>query len=523
MGVGLHRTSNLGLRLFVHLGTLITLIVISFGILVSEYQDQKRRILDNYSMIMESKVRSSIGVYNKFSHFVYQQIVNNEKVLELLTVALEENGIKRDEARLKLYQLLKSDYKLLRSHNFRQLHFHFPNGDSFLRVHKPEKFGDNLFSIRESVRLANTEQRIVEGFEEGRIFNGYRFVYPINKGQQALGSVEVSLSMGSIVDLLVELYPQNDFQFIISQDAVDSKLFKDMKNHYIPSVLSDGYYYDKAVFEKHLRDVNHRSLIDQAKTYSSKLKPLFDKKESFSQAVSIQGKDYIISFLSIKNFKDQHVAYLISSSRDNLLGTLLQNYATYFILIIVVSLFYIWNIYSEFNHKKELTYLSSTDFLTKLSNRNTFTENIQFEHAKSKSFNTTLSVILFDIDHFKKINDELGHNAGDDCLKELSELVSKKVRHTDTLARWGGEEFIILLPETPEESALKVAEAIRKAIESNAFSLNRTVTVSLGVAEIAPDDSNVDMVIARADEALYASKEAGRNKANAWSSLNVNN
>ena len=233
--------------------------------------------------------------------------------------------------------------------------------------------------------------------------------------------------MGSIVDLLVELYPQNDFQFIISQDAVDSKLFKDMKNHYIPSVLTDGYYYDKAVFEKHLRDVNHRSLIDQAKTYSSKLKPLFDKKESFSQAVSIQGKDYIISFLSIKNFKDQHVAYLISSSRDNLLGTLLQNYATYFILIIVVSLFYIWNIYSEFTHKKELTYLSSTDFLTKLSNRNTFTENIQFEHAKSKSFNTTLSVILFDIDHFKKINDELGHNAGDDCLKELSELVSKKV------------------------------------------------------------------------------------------------
>ena len=108
MGVGLHRTSNLGLRLFVHLGTLITLIVISFGILVSEYQDQKRRILDNYSMIMESKVRSSIGVYNKFSHFVYQQIVNNEKVLELLTVALEENGAKRDEARLKLYQLLKS-------------------------------------------------------------------------------------------------------------------------------------------------------------------------------------------------------------------------------------------------------------------------------------------------------------------------------------------------------------------------------------------------------------------------------
>lgn len=509
----------LGLRLCVHLGTLITLILISFAILVGEYREQKRRILDNYSVSMESKVRSSIGVYKKFSHYVYQQIVNDNEVIQLLEIAVTETGNKRDQARMKLYQLLKDNYQLLRAHNFRQLHFHFPNGDSFLRVHKPGKYGDNLFSIRESVRLANTQQRIVEGFEEGRIFNGYRFVYPITHGQQALGSVEVSLSMGSIIDLLVELYPKDDFQFIISQDAVDAKLFDDMKDHYIPSVLTDGYYYDKAVFEKHLRDVNHRSLIDQAKTYSSKLKPLFDKKESFSQAVSIQGKDYIISFLSIKNFKDQHVAYLISSSRDNLLGNLLQNYATYFILIIVVSLFYIWNIYSEFIHKKELTYLSSTDFLTKLHNRNSFTERLQFEQAKTKSFNSTLSIIIFDIDHFKKINDELGHNAGDDCLRELSAVVAKKVRHTDTLARWGGEEFIILLPDTPEENAVKVAETIREAIESNAFSLERTVTVSLGVAEISSKDTNIDQVIARADEALYASKDAGRNKASTWSSL----
>ena len=111
------------------------------------------------------------------------------------------------------------------------------------------------------------------------------------------------------------------------------------------------------------------SLIDQAKTYSSKLKPLFDKKKVSHKPSLYKAKTTSSVFFQSKTSKDQHVAYLISSSRDNLLGTLLQNYATYFILIIVVSLFYIWNIYSEFTHKKELTYLSSTDFLTKLSNR----------------------------------------------------------------------------------------------------------------------------------------------------------
>ncbi|TKF25165.1 GGDEF domain-containing protein [Vibrio kanaloae] len=119
--------------------------------------------------------------------------------------------------------------------------------------------------------------------------------------------------------------------------------------------------------------------------------------------------------------------------------------------------------------------------------------------------------------HFKKINDALGHDIGDTYLKELSALIASKVRHSDTLARWGGEEFIVLLPNTPENSALKVAEMLRKLVESHKFSSPVGITISLGVADVNKNDNCIDDVIARADKVLYESKRAGRNRASAWS------
>lgn len=234
-------TSNLksviGSKLSIHITLLMLLNIISFTVLNREYHEQKTRILNNYSAIMQSKVEASLGVFKKFSHYVYQQISQDTQVMTLFKQAVESPGPVRDASRQKIYQLLKPNYDLLKGHNFRQLHFHFANGDSFLRVHKPEKYGDNLFSVRESVRLANTQQQIIEGFEEGKVFNGYRFVYPLTFEQQPLGSVEASLSMGSILELLFELYPHDDFYFVINKSTVDAKLFEDMKGNYIPTLL----------------------------------------------------------------------------------------------------------------------------------------------------------------------------------------------------------------------------------------------------------------------------------------------
>ncbi|WMN89822.1 diguanylate cyclase [Vibrio parahaemolyticus] len=342
--------------------------------------------------------------------------------------------------------MLKKDYALLKEYNFRQLHFHFKNGDSFLRVHKPEKFGDNLFSIRESVRLANVEERFVEGFEEGRIFNGYRFVYPVVDHDKQVGTLEVSLSMGSIVDLLFELYPDDDFHFIINKSTVESKLFDDMAYNYLNSFLSDNYYFDKAVFEQHLPKIKYRDLLDNADTLKKSLSSLTLNEHSFSHDITIGDNTYILSFLSIKNIKGEHVAYLISSTQDARLKELCNNYLIYLLLILLVSAVTAWSIFASHRHNQRLTTASNTDFLTQVFNRNKFTEHLQYEFVQGKNLTSTFSIILFDVDHFKSINDQFGHNVGDIYLKELSELVSNRIRHSDILARWGAKSSLFYCP-----------------------------------------------------------------------------
>lgn len=514
-----HSKQTIGSKLAVHIVFLCVFCAFSFALLIKQYQEQKQQLFNNYSLGVKSKVEASLGVYKKFSNFIYQQIINNDEVMKLFQQAANSDGAIREENRQKVLDILNPTYRLLVKQNFRQLHFHFANGDTFLRVHKPAVYGDNLFSVRESVRLANLEQRIIKGFEEGRTFNGYRFVYPVIYGGEHLGSVEVSLSMGSILDVLYELYLDKDFYFIIKKSAVEKKVFNDAKTNYISSSLSEDYYYDKGVFEQNVIRVKDRTLVKNVALLRKKLKGSIDRMVSFTKVVSIDGVDYALRFYSIKNFKNEHVAYLIVTSKDASFNQLFNKFLIYGILLLLVVITYLWSVYSDFFHKTQLLSLSNTDFLTKLYNRKKFTEMLHLEILKYNPEQSVFSVIIFDIDHFKCINDELGHNVGDEYLKELSKLVSANVRDTDIFARWGGEEFVLLLPNTQEGDALTIAEKLRKKVEAHQFSSSKHVTISLGVAACIAQEQKTDDIIARADKALYAAKSDGRNTSRAWSHL----
>jgi two-component system cell cycle response regulator len=164
-----------------------------------------------------------------------------------------------------------------------------------------------------------------------------------------------------------------------------------------------------------------------------------------------------------------------------------------------------------YKKNKQLTELSQTDQLTKLYNRRFILKVLNDELYRAKRYKTVFSIILFDIDHFKQVNDVFGHNAGDEVLNDISALVRKIVRTTDKVSRWGGEEFLILCTETDGKNAKILAEKIRKAVESYNFPIDRQVTISGGVAEYSNED-NISELIEKADEKLYQAKNSGRNK-----------
>lgn len=165
-----------------------------------------------------------------------------------------------------------------------------------------------------------------------------------------------------------------------------------------------------------------------------------------------------------------------------------------------------------------------TDALTGLYNKKHFFERALEDAQKALSYNFPLSVFMFDIDHFKKYNDQNGHVEGDVLLKRLSKLLKENTRSTDTIARYGGEEFIVLLPNTEKNSAMLYAEKIRKSIESCPFQHREKqplgyVSISGGVATFPLDGKSIDSIVKNADKALYESKTSGRNRVTKYESF----
>lgn len=158
---------------------------------------------------------------------------------------------------------------------------------------------------------------------------------------------------------------------------------------------------------------------------------------------------------------------------------------------------------------------STRDPLTNLANRRLMMERMEAEIAATDRHRRPLSLILVDIDHFKNINDSMGHDAGDRVLIEMSRALARELRTYDVCARWGGEEFMILLPDTPGTGAMRVAERVCQTMRTLPYlglPPETRVTVSIGVAEYGPG-SSLGEAVKRADAALYAAKHGGRDRA----------
>jgi diguanylate cyclase (GGDEF)-like protein len=158
----------------------------------------------------------------------------------------------------------------------------------------------------------------------------------------------------------------------------------------------------------------------------------------------------------------------------------------------------------------EITKLSLTDKLTQLSNRMKLDMTLEELKKLFKRYHQTFSVILLDVDHFKKVNDQYGHLVGDEVLKTISHILSSNIRSTDVAGRWGGEEFLVVVPNSDIDNAYQLAEKIRLAIENKEFPVVERVTVSIGVSTYQRDET-ISELVSRADNALYAAKNAGRN------------
>ncbi|MEA1918528.1 MAG: GGDEF domain-containing protein, partial [Campylobacterota bacterium] len=486
--------------------------------------------------------------------------------------------------------------------------------------------------------------KTVTGFEGGKIYPGYRYLFPIIFEGDHLGSVEFSISFEGIEDKLKSLMPESSFQLMMTKESTIDRVFEWHYSFFQQSDWHENYFVEAPSLSSVNQDIEANSriqlLLKQVKE-SPVLKRAIEDKESFSFFTIDRGNGYFINFLEFKNTDNKHAGYILSYTKHNAIIALEGEYRLYKLLTIfslfvvlfllaivlkqmasakayhiklerfidlqssivilsngkkftfanrsfydffgfkdleafkqkydcicecfvvndhffsldkvkedeeqwvesllniparkrIVSMidqtkvahafsvgintfdeqFYVVNftdISDTMIEKLQLEKQATRDELTNAYNRAYFKNSIKSIRSFYEDQKLDTGLIFFDIDHFKQINDTYGHDIGDSVLKELVKRVQTKLRASDHLVRWGGEEFIVAVGSDSLESVAKVAEHLRHDIESFSFANVEKVTCSFGVA-IGSSDTPIESIISDADKKLYEAKAAGRNQ-----------
>ena len=410
--------------------------------------------------------------------------------------------------RERLYSLCYTNFESLQ-HNQRITHLYFIdlNKKVFLRVHNPKKHGDILtrYTISEALR---TKKRSV-GVEFGIHHNfTLRDVHPWFIDGELSGFVEMGEEIDHILPHVANMLGTEVFV------AFNKSLFAREKWEKGIRLYGHDTRWDileKSVIIGKTMDYIPSGLDEYLNQQNETGSELFKHKE--------QNKDYIGGYIDLKDVRNEKVGKLVVLKDVTLQRETVKDYIVLvliagivlFLLIMTIVVTYVNVISSrlDYYHRK-LQDAAYIDTLTGIGNRRYLLEKTKMFFANEQTGVT----MLIDIDQFKKINDNYGHDVGDDVLRRISKKMSEYVRQDDIFARFGGEEFIIILPNCALNIALTKAEMIRQAIEAMEISPHNSslrVSVSMGIYQIKKGDSFED-VVKRADVALYQAKKNGRNR-----------
>ena len=584
------------------------------------------------------------------SYAISQSIMRNTDMIKFLsesyTATKEQNKINRE----KLYNQLKEQYRTAQKQGVLQLQIVNRNNISFLRVHKPSKFGDDLTNVRLDYKIVNETKKNIRGFTQGRVAHGFRNTFPIfDKNKKHIGAMEVSFSSENYQWYLNNV-SQIHSHFLVNKHLFDSKTWEreDLVIQYnqagesknLMLALNGLHSKEICIIDNNLKLQPYRQSIDKK----------ILKGEKFNFYTNHNENIEIVSFLPIKNLSNKSVAWIVSYTKSDVIKSLLKStfmvrVGTFLISILIIYLLIrqinanskinevnkesekqrvlfneilnttdnillitdfkdikfsndqfksmlSLNHTSDYNKKSNHNMLNDLfihfdgylhsgllkendtfeqlykntritdrrvlilnekfepkaysitmqklsndgeylitlsdiskiqeefakvenkayiDGLTGVYNRNKFNELFGNELKRVQRYKDPLSIAIIDIDKFKSFNDTFGHLIGDEVLTTMAQTVNNSIRKTDTFARWGGEEFVIMFVNTEVEMAKMIAEILKNKIENNEHPIAGKITASFGITEYKKGDT-IKTIFKRCDDALYQAKKNGRNR-----------
>ena len=438
------------------------------------------------------------------------------------------------EARQTLYEFVSPSWiRLMGQYDARQLHFHLgPGSLSFLRVHKPDKFGDRMDDIRHIIVDSYKHQEAKTGFEVGRVYAGLRGVTPVwtttGDGQRELiGVLEVGTSYQTLLEK-ISRQTGVEMMVLLKQELVHQSMWPESIRKRIVKLSADSSCYVEALSKPQVAEIvqtcerfdNYRTqlrtftLEHAGKAYALTHFPHYDYKGS------VEGRRQQAGMIIMLTDITEVVAAHETQFKVNLIYALGG-------FVVIELLLYLGMIYGsrkvnalvdqqteEIHQLKEFyKERSERDGLTGLYNHRCFNERLEQEMNRSGRTRSPLCLLMFDLDNFKSINDRFGHIAGDSVLESIALLVEEIVRSSDFAGRYGGEEFVVALLDTELSGAVTIAQRlVQRIADCRCPGLSgQQVTASAGVA-LWDGRESLSSLIRNADMALYQAKLKGKNR-----------
>ena len=569
--MSLIKEENIGKISFISSTILVVLLTsILGGIFLRDqhrhFQQDLQTVATNFLKMQKERLRSEVEMQirtiNARHDSAKQKLRNTIKARTYEAYAVAENLYKKNKKKRpeEIQSLIREAVRPIRFNNDRGYFFiRDTQGPYVLYPPNPDIEGPHVKLLPHQDRKELSQQINTIALTTGEGFINYQWPKPGGKEHElfekttfvkffkpfgwTLGTGEYlvnveSLVQKSIIDNLNSIIPDNsapEYIFIYQlHDANGGDEFATMlvnpnRPDLIGKKISDSYVDVKGKMfrKKMLQDIRGTGEAFVSYWYKKPGSEEPGSKLSYFKYYP-EWKWIVAKGISLDDM-DKRVARLQKSLRKETKKTI-RNFI-YFIIISGISFLILGYIFSKGIHKifagykaiqeeqqeelervnATLTIQAITDPLTLLYNRGYFNKHLEIEIARSLRYGSALALVIFDIDKFKQVNDTFGHLAGDDILKELSHLCQTHIRTSDILARWGGEEFVVLSSENDKKKMTVFAEKLRRLIEGHSFSIAVQVTCSFGVTQYREGERK-DSFIHRADKALYTAKQEGRNR-----------
>ncbi|WP_353312938.1 PAS domain S-box protein [Candidatus Albibeggiatoa sp. nov. NOAA] len=325
------------------------------------YQIQKQKLEETHINKLDTTYQVVVNSYGLVAQTIFNELINRPDVINIFSQAQNADPEIKSQVRKQLYNTLKDNYRRLKQRGLRQLDFHLPNGESFLRFHRPGRFGDNLFPIRYSLQLANLQKIPVQGFEEGSIFHAFRYIYPLFDNSEHIGSVETSVSFQAINEEMESIQPML-YHFILDKDIVLYKVHESEQSNYTQSRLGFNYLLDREYAKNLSRKLENSHFINE-KTFSHinkllrpEVEALLQQGKSFVKTLAIDEQDYVVTFLPIKNVAGDITAYLLSYTTDSEFAELQVRFYWQMIIISFIIFVLVMFIYELHRSRRIIQY-----------------------------------------------------------------------------------------------------------------------------------------------------------------------